>query len=303
MNSGPSEKTKIIVLSCLESEIRDTTIKFVSNANEEIYIVARVPLFKSYVKTLLSTSAEATIVLVYKEMDILLELLSLIQEASTQANDNATMSDTKQRSDHQNNQSLSLTKNTSAPSAKGADFPLGFNVIILRSDGPENTNHISETEMALQQTLRFISMKHGATYAAISEDGHRTAEEFGLLTKNLLDPQENLQLYVYDPAGVNFMPGTTLHQLIPNNWDSWKKMALLSKSIPRGTTGQMLETDEDFAVLNEAYNAFFSNTSSSRDSLTSILETRGLLSLRKVRAPLKDSFLTYSDMIALLEAE
>lgn len=290
MDSGTSRKNRIIVLSCLENEIRDTTIKFASNANEEIYIVARIPLFKSYVRTLLGASAQATIVLVYEEMEILLELLLMIQEV--QRAKVGVASGRNQYADQDKRK----------PSAT-AEFPLGFNVIILRSEKNDKPNHLTEPEMALQQTLRFISLKHGATYAAISEEDHKNPDDFGLLINNLLDLRDSSQLYVYDRAGLDFTPGTTLHQLIPHNWDSWKKIALLSKSIPRETSGKMLESDDDFSAFNDAYEAYFSQAESSSDDLMCILGDYGLVSAHGSKAETLDPLLSYSDMIAVLEGE
>lgn len=292
MDGEPCQKAKIILLSCLENEIGNTTVEFASTGNEEIYVVSRIPLFKSYVKTLLSTSAQATVVLVYEEMDVLLELLSLIH--------NIYISKGGPASEQQHFEQVSTNLSSAN---KGAEYPLGFNVLILKRTNEDKRNHLSASEMALQQTLRFIAMKHGATYAAISEEENRTADEYGFLVNNLLSARATSQLYVYDAVGVNLMPGTTLHQLIPNGWDSWKKIALLSKSIPRETTGLLLETDEDFTSLNEAYNAIFLRTDSCGDSLKAILQSRGLLPLRKVKASLEDPLLTYSDIIAVLEAQ
>lgn len=284
MDSGTSRKSRIIVLSCLENEISDTTIKFASNAKEEVYIVARIPLFKSYVRTLLSTSAQATVVLVYEKMDILLELLLTMREVSA-------------------DKSAGSAKHPTETSSTTVKLPLAFNVLLLRSHTKDNPGTLVESEMALQQILRFVSMNHGATYAAISEQDARNPDDYGLLVNRLMELRESSQMYAYDLAGMDFYPGATLHQLVPPHWDSWKKIALLSKSVPRNRADNMLASEEDFGSLDRAYGAYFSAAEDRGNELWALLGRYGLVSARNAVPDTHDPLLTYSDLIARLETE
>lgn len=275
MDLEASNRVKIIVIGCLEDDIHGTTVKYALVSNHEVHVVSRIPLFKSYIKSVLASCAKekTTLVLVYEEMKMLLEFLLILQSIESNGEGKNTW-----------------------------NLP-GFKIIVLRNcDTTSKVNPLAESEVALQQILRFISMKLGATYAVVS-----TAKSFAdptgavELVANVANQEKDAKLQVYNTHGIELCNEVMLHQLVPKDWDSWSKIGLLSRSIPRDSNGTMLESESEFMSLDDLFHSSFQSQEST-ESLLQFFSQHGLPRKITTRNDHHENLLTYADMIQQLKA-
>jgi len=300
-----------LLIACLNQPVLSTTIKYISAHN--VYIIGRAPLFLSYIETILHNHASDSIsaLLVYDAINVLLDVLKVLHKGSSEGNVNIHMQ--KYLKDYKNEMArVTATSHPDATVPQGHDdVPLGLDICIVQQcDLLDELDHLLPQNVALQQTLRFMALIHGATYAAVSgleRLGH-DGPQLVALTQDLISNAIEPEMRVYDVAGSTWNDDVVIHQLTPPAWDSWNKIELAARTIPKSEDtqhdrGKMLDGNDAFFGLYQSYLDYFASTDSNekeeklRAMLVDLVCTD---TKRAVEAPI---VMTYEETISRLRDE
>lgn len=297
----------ILVLSALKNLTYSTSIKYISDPTTDIYICSRIPLFRQYVADLLRKGpGRVTVLLIHEQIDVLVELLATLSVESSEFQvEQTTQSYTNEYKKVLNGfHEAAPNFHYTLPPGQ-ADLPLGFEVFILRDTSEvAELHYLSEESVALQQILRFVALKHGAVYAAFSGISSVVNSCSGIraLISSLSEELSSENLHIYDSHGVNVTGDLFLHQLIPLGWDSWSKIEVLAKTIPRSSSRPLI-SEREIADLNDLYDKYFAGFADSaklalHDYLRGILEEP-----KKTEIGTEKRLLTYQDMVQSIQTD
>lgn len=297
-----------LFIGSLQNQILSTSIRYLPSNSHDVYIIGRLPLFLTYIQSLLEAHASdtVTVILIYDEINLLLEVLSLLRKTSSEkklaAHKDRYLTHYKNELARVSGNSAITKTEVKVPQGHG-DVPLGYNLSIVQlCDDLDQLDHLSESNVALQQLLRFIAMMHGGTYAAISglEKIAKDGLALALLANDVVNNSVDPDMHIYDVGGSSWGHGISIHQLTPPGWDSWSKIELTAKSIPRSSDKRMLDSDDTFFRLHSAYIDYFAQFGQDeKEELATILAT--FLDIKAVSPPPKHpTLLTYDETVSRL---
>lgn len=253
--SEQMNRETVLFVSCSHTLTYSQTIKYVSDSTRDYYFISRVPAFRQYIGDLAGRSSRTVVVLLYNDISLLVEVLSVLSQGSTGAKIKIS------RDSYADTTKIEVSEASDVPShykselhSGQADLPLGFDVVLLLDSTEVGNDHLSESNVVLQQILRFVALKHGASFGAIS--GLQEVFSNPFLINGVLAALLELNLRIYDPEGVHTLEDIRCHQLVPLGWDSWNKIELLGKSIPR-TSDRILLDKKLLLELSKTYDDYF----------------------------------------------
>ncbi|KAM9929930.1 hypothetical protein OXX59_000876 [Metschnikowia pulcherrima] len=265
---SPTREYTVIII-CSAQTAYDTSIRYVSEGSHDIYVISRVYSFFTYLEKLveqMTNVPKARLILVNHNMNVLVDVLRLITRKSP------TELTKLQRDKYIMSYKENMLKSSGTASDLGSDFHVtlpsghadvtsGFDLAIIQDCAEiDDINHISEKNVFTQQALRFMALKHGARFAAVSgfQDLIQNAVTMISLTNRLFQNSHGTTLVVYKAEGIPFTEIASIHQYIPVGWDSWSKVILVAKSIPQFSKYKKLLTmDVHLEELNDAYDEYF----------------------------------------------
>ncbi|GEQ69477.1 hypothetical protein JCM33374_g3149 [Metschnikowia sp. JCM 33374] len=276
--SGSSEY--IVIIICSEKTVHGTSVKYASDAGHEVYVVSRVPSFVPYLEKLLEKmtrvpSPSVRVVLVNENVPILVDVLRLILHKS------APELILKRRHDYLQKYKDNLLRISGSALDNGpafdvtlpvghGDLPQAFDLAIVQdTDDIDEVSYLSEENVFTQQALRFIALKHALRFGAVSGLSALIGDTGAMvsLTTRLFRDSPGVESIIFKPEGMPVTGDVYLHQYIPVGWDSWNKILLVAKAIPRnGEMAKLLHSEVQIGEFNDIYHACFENNDASIDS-------------------------------------
>lgn len=280
-----------IIIGCLNGPLFSSSVRFFASAANDVYLIARIPLFYEYLESILEAHVNDSVyvALLHKDTNVMLEVLSLLRRNYLD------------KFPDQNSVKLSTTSST-----RSDTVPLGYKLAIVQMcDGLGPLDHLAEQNVVLQQILRFVAVSHNGVYAAVSDlgliasDGSRLA----LFVAEIVSGLQQEELQIYDATGSKWDGNFKVHQLTLAGWDSWRRIEVAAKAIPRTPGSVLLDSPEAFTALNEAYVGYFKDLDSDlKRKLLNLLDTfTGEKVVEPVSKPQPP--LTYAETVEKLQSQ
>ncbi|KAF3991304.1 hypothetical protein FT663_02805 [Candidozyma haemuli var. vulneris] len=302
-------KNLCLVIHCTSKPGR--AINYSYNKDTDVYVVYNFSLLHQHVGKLLKDyqNGEISVVLLYKQLPALLEATKLLYQESNEEKKQKVYNDYKSS---YKRQLAIVTGNTGAGGALNTDFDvklpqghsdktLGFETFfIFDTTGFEPSDHLSESNTGKQQLLRFLALKHGGYYGAISGkleelEDPETCQLFLLSLKGGLSKEE--EQHIFTAKGDPITDNINSHQRIALGWDSWSKIQMVARSISRRDDWGLLDEEVKLAELDDLYEAFLRKEG--QDFLGKAKEIVGFKEPPEKASP--PPMLTYNDVIKKLE--
>lgn len=292
-----TSKHVLFVLGCLYKANVSTTVRFFSTATHDIYIISRLSLFREYfedrLRQALEKKQEMSVIIVNDSPQILFEVMvSLNRE--TAPNELPKLREAyaadykKQLLRAAGSTDLGISNFDVKLPPGHCELPLRFRTcIVLDCDGYNELRHLEEKSVSTQQVLRYIALKHGATFAAVSGLLSAVDDAASILTlaSSLFSSAMDPELQVYDFKGSSICKDVILHQHVSSAWDTWSKIVLLAKALPELHETDALASESKIQELDDLYTDAVVNSDGS-DALDALLRLETsletLLGVKKV---------------------
>lgn len=256
-------KELAITIFCLQRPYKGNLIRYVSTESHDIYYIANPSLFLLYISRLLqrhtSNSQQVTVVLVNIDLTVTLKMFNFISNSldHSKSSENVQTSENmdKMKSEVQMLGELSKSRDTFLKIS-------GVRLHVINDCSFENQKSIFSAKMvALQQILRFLCLRHGASFSASSNLEHILNDPSSALNLFALLGDETAQP-VFDFID-DKNDSVSVHQKIPLGWDTVHKILLVAKSAPHLSPGtcfrEEVELEEFENALLELYTSFPEN--------------------------------------------
>lgn len=295
-------KELVILIFCLRHAYKDISIRFISTESHDIYYIANPVLFLPYISQLIQghpSSSYATVVLVNIDLIVTFEILNSLSKIiddiknridNSQTNGNASTIMSK----YQEIGNPLTSENTSLESIR-------MRLHIINDCSLESKKTIFSAKMvALQQVLRFLSLRHRASFSASSNpeiilnDTTATLNLLALLKDDTPQPVFDF-VHLEDDS-------MSIHQKIPLGWDTIHKILLVAKSAPYLSPGSCFREQEELEEL-EKYFLEANNAPPQGSLLTAKLASYNLVELERNKQINEDPPVctTYRDVLTKLE--
>lgn len=313
----PQQEHVVYVLDCLAGAAYTTSVRYLYSSTHHVYILSHMRFLLLYLQKMMLAAARencrVSILLVHGQLDVLLDTLTLLVR-ETPLEKHAEL---RERHVARYKRELVRAGGHGAPELAAfevtlpegqADLPLAFDVCVVQScDDYSDTAHLEKENLALQQALRYVAVKHCAAFAAVSglQTALDDANTIVLLVKQLVAPDLGLAIHLFEPAGTQATDsGVFLHLQIAPGWDTWNKILVLAKAAPELNEGDALATDQRIGELDDLYSGYFAQIASGADALAAKEQLTAFLAglvhgpAPKTQDPPKS--ITYQDIVASL---
>ncbi|KAK6456792.1 uncharacterized protein RJT20DRAFT_34425 [Scheffersomyces xylosifermentans] len=247
-----AEKNLVLVLS---SGSR-SAIDYSSSSKSEIYTITNSGAFLAYIKGLLKQRyTEVYVIVLFSHFKELVPLIRILRSVNVEGAENYKQ-DFQKKPTAQNTSNSKPTDPDGHSADEECDLPVPFQLFFILDSKILASDPISTKSIALQQYLRFISVKHGASLV-VAENTQDIIENPEDLIGLEMAAQPILELD--NAAATN---GILVNQYIPRAWDSWSKIILIAKSVGFLSPGSMLATTQDIQDFKILYNSYFEQDTS-----------------------------------------
>lgn len=303
--SGEKSQLRTLIVACLRQTVFSTPIKFAYSANHEVYFVSRVPDFRQYLQSVMQKphGAQTRVILINEDLGILIQMLHMIYRSGTESQridrKNAYLASYKQNIASVSDAARSAAFTVSLPQGH-ADFCVPFETLVLQNcDSVSEANCFSRNTIFTQQALRYLALKHGATFGAVS--GVASVLDYTPALESLIShvflPPQDAKSHTFSPAGSLITNDAYSHQLLRQGWDSWSRILLVAKSAPvSSTTGLLLTSDGMIGELNDLYTDYIEAIHPQAEE--KLLQYVGVVNPEKSAE--MPAAMTYQDFMALL---
>ncbi|PVH16441.1 uncharacterized protein CXQ87_004732 [Candidozyma duobushaemuli] len=255
-------KNLVLVIHCTSQP--GEAIRYNYTDDTDFYIIYNFDLLSRYIRKLLGDYKNTIVVLIYKQLPALLEASKLLYECSEAERAKQRLEDYKmhykrhlaQATANRTNGVVNTDFEVRLPQGQ-ADRIFGFETIYV-FDATEVQDHLSEANTGVQQLLRYLALKHGAYYGALSGK----LEEFEdpstcqLLVSSLKGGLKEGEQHIFSPNGEQVSDNIDLHQQLALGWDSWTKVQMIARSIAKREGWDLIDEEvkmDEFEDLYEAY--------------------------------------------------
>lgn len=264
----------VLIVHCTSTLAK--TIKYNFSDDLDLYVIYNLVVLNDYISKLLTghKDGEIKVVLVYYDLPDYLDAIRLLLKNSSD----------EQVKKHHNiyvelyKQQLTLLAGSTLPRGSAStkynvtlpqgqsDKTIGFRTfMVFNVSHLQPLDYILEGNCGIQQLLRFLALKHGAYFAAISGQLEEVEDpEKALLMLSTLQGElkksndEELQIFKSEGSPITDM--LQLHQCLMLGWDLWSRIQLVAKLIPRTDESPLLENDVETEELNDLYDEFLESS-------------------------------------------
>ncbi|CUM63912.1 uncharacterized protein PRCAT00001500001 [Priceomyces carsonii] len=258
------DKETVIVFEA-SSEL---AIKFSATDKCNIYVASNLELFGEYTKQVIEQSKNIIhAIVIFKNFKEFFKVLSFLRKIGEEVNGQKHQIDHIKPSNHpiQNEEAESEVIVSELPHEFDTIQP--FKLYVILDSALLKPDVLSDNSIAVQQYLRFFTLKHKGKMIASSKIDLIVNEPMELIEQGT-EPK-----LIYDNSSSDSNAGSKYDIYIPEGWDSWKKIMLVAKSALYSGKRQILSSEDDFKKLDDIYSAFLNYTDDYNDLLTFIGES------------------------------
>lgn len=287
-----------ILIFCLTRSYENISIRYTSTHSHDIYYVANPKLFLRYISELLrrhAATSHITVVIINIDLTVTLEMLDFVSamlKERREFSEAGEIASTPLANYQEPRDSPRLGDNSSSK--------YEFRLHIVNDCSFESKKSIfSAKQVALQQLLRFLSIRHEATFVASSKlkyiikDSSATLKFLALLKDETAQPVFD---FFRDESD-----SVSIHQKIPLGWDTIHKILLVAKSAPHLSAESCFQEEKDLESLETAL--LGSSCEPSESGLTAKLASYNLVELepKKLINERPPTSTTYRDVLQQLK--
>lgn len=286
---------RTVIILCLEETKCSTVVRYLFEGLSETYIFSRIPDFATSIEALIQQERKSNrFILVNYDPVLTLQILRLIykytdEESRQRAQESFISSLAQQLGPEVSETLLQNASSLIKPSKGQAEFSIASLAILQDyTDATENWA-FEEGGVFNQQLLRYLALKHGGVYAAVSGLGS-VLNDFSacdLLANKLWADEPVTSSVIFNSQGTRVSQDLILHQYVPMGWDAWSKIMLSASSlvhdVQRNTS---LDSQAKLDQLDGLYNNYMRTEVVREKSLTDgceILDNNAEINLSLLR--------------------
>lgn len=270
---GPSAQRRELILFLVgdSTKSRGTSANYYTTDEHEIYVICNYVVYIKFIELLITKDATAkvTVVVAYANLEELLELTRVLYQLGSDEKKQLHQKQWYQKhsqylrpeEDYEQDSEIAFEV-----SPGQADKPLAVQTVFLIDDEIMERDHLTPQSIAIQQILRFVALKHAASFVIITGLSSLISNEIAITSfvqkvygSKLVEP-----ISVYEDEGLKVTESIYVNTLIPLGWETWARIELLAKSgFHSGTeSAKLLSSEDSFAQLNQLYNAYLGSGNS-----------------------------------------
>lgn len=255
-------KTLVLILHCTLQPGK--AIKYSFAGNTDYYIIYNFDLLLGYVRKLLGRYQNISVVLIYKQLAATLDAVKLLYHSSDSEKATEALDTYKQQYKRQLALATANTKNgvlntdfeVKLPQGH-ADRAIGYELFVL-FDVSHIEDHLLEENTGIQQLLRYIALKHGAYYGAVSGklEELENPDTCQILLLSLKGDLKEEERHIFASKGENVTDNIELHQRLALGWDLWNKIQIVAKLIARREGWSLLDLEVKMEEVDDFYEEY-----------------------------------------------
>lgn len=255
-------KSLVLILHCTLQPGK--AIKYSFAGNTDYYIIYNFDLLLGYVGKLLGRYEHISVVLIYKQLAATLDAVKLLYNSS----DSEKATEALGRYKQQYKKELALATANTKNGALNTDFEvklpqghadraIGYELFVV-FDVSHVEDHLLEENTGIQQLLRYIALKHGAYYGALSGklEELENPDTCQILLLSLRGDLKEAERHIFASKGENVTDNIELHQRLALGWDLWNKIQIIAKLIVRREDWSLLDLEVKMEELDDIYEEF-----------------------------------------------
>lgn len=280
----------IFLLVGNSTTLNGTSANYYTTNDHEIYVIYNFVVYTKFIESVIAkdNNKNVTVIAVYTNLQDLFRLTKILHRIGSDELKQTHQSQWIKRH-HQFMSPQDYDSNATFNPELGpghADKPLAMEVIFLFDDKTMGKDHLSPTSISTQQILRFIALKHSASFVIISGLKSLASDEMAIIALLQKTTGAGIEpMSIYEDEGLKVTEIVHIKTLIPMGWDTWTRIELLAKAGFHTSTqaAKLLACEQDFTDLNQHYDTFLQTGGEVFDYLTPKANQEDLKKVEKVQ--------------------
>lgn len=274
---GPDKQAKNIIFLLVGNSVvlNGTSANYYATNDHEIYVICNFVVYSRFIESVIAKdlTRNVTVITAYTSYQDLFRLTKILHGIGSNERKQTYRNQWIERH-HQFMSPQDYNSNAAFKPDLGpgqADRPLAMGVLFLIDDETMGKDHLSSTSISTQQILRFIALKHSASFAIISGLKSLISDEMGIITFLKKTTGVGTEpVSIYEDEGLKVTEIVHIKTLMPMGWDTWLRIELLAKAGFHTSTqaAKLLTCEQEFTELNLHYDNFLEKEGEVFDYLT-----------------------------------